>query len=184
MYYAELEKDCDEEIYKVIQKHFDENIYIDNFWLASGYSSGEKDNLRYTFNWNKKRFPDPEGFFEKMEGMGINVIPNMKPGILENHHREVFEENDVFVKTPDKKDDYRGRWWGGEGRFVDFTGEKGRNTWKELLKETLLKKGSKTVWNDNCEYDGIEDRDAFCEFEGMGGTMAELKIIHSKYHWQ
>ena len=61
MYYAELEKDCDEEIYKVIQKHFDENIYIDNFWLASGYSSGEKDNLRYTFNWNKKRFPDPGG---------------------------------------------------------------------------------------------------------------------------
>ena len=35
------------------------------------------------------------------------------------------------------------------------------------------------MWNDNCEYDGIEDRDAFCEFEGMGGTMAELKIIHS-----
>ena len=42
MYYAELEKDCDEEIYKVIQKHFDENIYIDNFWLASGYSSERK----------------------------------------------------------------------------------------------------------------------------------------------
>lgn len=42
-----------------------------------------------------------------------------------------------------------------------------------------MKKGSKTVWNDNCEYDGIEDRNAFCEFEGMGGTMAELKIIHS-----
>ena len=42
-----------------------------------------------------------------------------------------------------------------------------------------VEKGSKTVWNDNCEYDGIEDRNAFCEFEGMGGTMAELKIIHS-----
>lgn len=180
MYYAELEQDCDQEIYKVIQKHFDEDIYIDNFWLASGYSSGEKDNLRYTFNWNKKRFPDPEGFFAKMNQMGINVIPNMKPGILANHpYRDVFEKNGAFVKTPDGKDDYIGRWWGGAGRFVDFTGPAGRNTWKELLKENLLAKGTKTVWNDNCEYDGIEDRNALCDFEGAKGTMAQLKIIQS-----
>jgi alpha-glucosidase len=180
MYYAELEKDCDKEIYKVIQKHFDEKIYIDNFWLASGYSSGEEDNLRYIFNWNRKRFPDPEGFFEKMSSMGINVIPNMKPGILKNHpYMELFKKNDVFVKTPDGNEDYIGRWWGGYGRFIDFTGSKGRNTWKELLKQTLLSKGSKTVWNDNCEYDGIEDRNALCDCDGRNGTMAELKIIHS-----
>lgn len=180
MYYAELEKDCDKEIYKVIQKHLDEKIYIDNFWLASGYSSGEEDNLRYIFNWNRKRFPDPEGFFEKMSGMGINVIPNMKPGILKNHpYMDLFKKNDVFVKTPDASDDYIGRWWGGYGRFIDFTGEKGRNTWKELLKQTLLGKGSKTVWNDNCEYDGVEDRNAVCDCDGRKGTMAELKIIHS-----
>lgn len=180
MYYAELEKDCDQEIYKVIRKHFDEDIYIDNFWLASGYSSGEEDNLRYTFNWNKKRFPDPEGFFETMNGMGINVIPNLKPGVLANHpYREYYEKNDAFVKTPDGSQDYVGRWWGGAGRFVDFTSPQGRNAWKELLKETILKKGTKTVWNDNCEYDGIEDRNARCCFEGQGGTMAQLKIIHS-----
>lgn len=181
MYYAELEQNCDEEIYKVIQKHFDEKIYIDNFWLASGYSSGEEDNLRYVFNWNKKRFPDPEGFFEKMEQeMGINVIPNMKPGILKNHpYRKVFEQYDAFVKTPDKAEDYVGRWWGGEGRFVDFTKKAGRDAWKELLKKNLMAKGMRTVWNDNCEYDGVEDRNAYCDHEGMGGTMAELKIIQS-----
>lgn len=180
MYYAELEKDCDKEIYKVIQKHFDEKIYIDNFWLASGYSSGEEDNLRYIFNWNTKRFPNPEGFFEKMSGMGINVIPNMKPGILKNHpYMDVFKKNDVFVKTPDGSEDYIGRWWGGYGRFVDFTGAKGRDTWKELLKETLLRKGSMTVWNDNCEFDGVEDRNALCDCDGRKKTMAEMKIIHS-----
>ena len=41
-YYAELEKNCDKEIYQVINKHLSEDIYIDNFWLASGYSAGEK----------------------------------------------------------------------------------------------------------------------------------------------
>ena len=180
MYYAELEKNCDEEIYKVIDKHRQEDIYIDNFWLASGYTSGEEDGLRYTFNWNKKRFPDPEGFFAKMNAMGINVIPNLKPGVLKNHpYADYYKEKDVFIKTADGKDDYYGRWWGGEGRFIDFTDPAGREAWKALLEENVLRKGTKTVWNDNCEMDGIEDREAQCDFEGGKGTMAELKIIHS-----
>lgn len=180
MYYAELEENCDEEIYKVIDKHFQEDILIDNFWLASGYSSGEEDNLRYTFNWNYKRFPDPKKFFEVMNGKGINVIPNLKPGVLKNHpYAKYYEDRNAFIKTPDGSDDYYGRWWGGEGRFIDFTGPAGRNAWKELLKSNILAMGTKTVWNDNCEMDGIEDRDAQCDFEGETGTMAELKIIHS-----
>lgn len=39
--------------------------------------------------------------------------------------------------------------------------------------------GTKTVWNDNCEMDGVEDRNAQCDYEGQKGTMAELKILHS-----
>ena len=180
MYYAELEQDCDEEIYKVIDKHRREEILIDNFWLASGYTSGEEDNLRYVFNWNRRRFPDPAGFFARMNEMGINVIPNLKPGILKNHpYMAEFEKNDVFIKTPDGSGDYYGRWWGGEGRFFDFTGEKGRETWKHFLKKNVLELGVKTVWNDNCEMDGVEDRSAQCDFEGAHGTMAELKILHS-----
>lgn len=180
MYYAELEKDCDKEIYEVIKKHFDEKMYIDNFKLASGYSSGEEDNLRYIFNWNKKRFPNPDEFMEKMNEMGLNVIPNLKPGILAKHpYKKEFEENDVFIKNPDGEGDYNGRWWGGVGRFVDFTKPSGRETWKNLLKENILSKGTITVWNDNCEYDGIEDRNAVCDFDGKPSTMAELKIMHS-----
>lgn len=180
MYYAELDKDCDKEIYKVIQKYFDENIYIDNFWLASGYSSGEEDNLRYVFNWNNFRFPDPELFLNKMNDMGINVIPNLKPGILLDHpYMDYFEENDVFIKENDKNSDYIGRWWGGPGKFFDFTSTNGRNIWKEMLKSKILSKGVKTVWNDNCELDGIEDRSAVCEADGRISNMAELKIIHS-----
>lgn len=180
MYYAELEENCDQEIYRVIDKHEKEEILIDNFWLASGYTSGEQDNLRYVFNWNKKRFPDPEGFFREMHARGINVIPNLKPGILKRHpYKELFEERDVFIKTPDGREDYYGRWWGGTGRFFDFTGEAGRSTWKQLLIDNVLKMGAKTVWNDNCEMDGVEDREAQCDFEGHKGTMAELKILHS-----
>ena len=180
MYYAELEKDCDQEIYKVIDKHEREEIPIDNFWLASGYTSGEEDNRRYVFNWNYRRFPDPKSFFAEMNRRGINVIPNLKPGILRNHpYRSYFEENDVFIKTPDGSSDYEGSWWGGPGRFVDFTNPRAREAWKTLLKKQVLEMGTKTVWNDNCEMDGVEDRNAQCDYEGQKGTMAELKILHS-----
>ena len=145
MYYAELEKDCDQEIYQVIDKHLKEKIYIDNFWLASGYSSGENDGLRYTFNWNKKRFPNPEQFFANMNSKGINVICNLKPGVLKNHpYAGFYQERNAFIKTSDGTNDYYGRWWGGEGRFIDFTGHAGRDAWRVLLEENILKKGTKT----------------------------------------
>lgn len=180
MYYTELDKDCDQEIYRVIDKYEKEDLPIDNFWLASGYSSGEEDNLRYTFNWNHRRFPDPRAFFAKMESRGINVICNLKPGVLKNHpYADFYEKRHAFIQNPDGNGDYYGRWWGGEGRFIDFTGKAGREAWKELLEKTILDMGEKTVWNDNCEMDGVEDRAARCDFEGAGGTMAELKIIHS-----
>ena len=59
------------------------------------------------FNWNYKRFPEPEKFFENMNARGINVIPNLKPGILKHHpYIDLFEKNDVFIKTPDGKAPY------------------------------------------------------------------------------
>jgi len=180
MYYAELEEKNDEEIYKVIEKHFDEEMHIDNFKLASGYSAGEEENFRYTFNWNKKRFPNPVKFFETMNEKGVNVIPNLKPGILAEHpYMDEFDANQVFVKTNDEANDYIGRWWGGEGKFVDFTNPKGRQVWKELLKETILRKGTISIWNDNCEYDGIEDKTAICDYDGKKGEIKFLKPLQS-----
>src|SRR5699024_12757654 len=83
---------------------------------------------RYVFNGNRRRFPDPKWFFDKMNEMGINVIPNLKPGILKNHpYMPLFEQNSVFIKNPDGQGDYYGRWWGGEGRFFDFTSPAARS---------------------------------------------------------
>ena len=190
MYYAELERNCDEEIYRVIKQHDAAKINIDNFWLASGYSAGEKDRLRYTFNWNYQRFPEPQEFFKRLNKQGINVIPNLKPGVLQHHpYLGYYYEQDALVKLPAAEEAaavaagespyYVGRWWGGPGNFVDFTGPKGRQAWTKLLQEKILGYGATTVWNDNCEYDGVEDRNAQVAAEGLGGTMAEYKIIQS-----
>ncbi|WP_418606018.1 ROK family protein [Georgenia sp. SUBG003] len=59
-----------------------------------------------------------------------------------------------------------GTWWGGPGRFVDFTRPAAREAWKRWLTEAVLDKGTTSVWNDNCEYDGIIDKDSRCDFDG------------------
>lgn len=180
MYYTELDRDCDKKILDVIDQYIEKEIWVDNFQLASGYSSGEKDDLRYVFNWNKNRFPEPLNFIQEMLSRGINVIPNLKPGILKEHpYMDVFVKHNAFIKTFDGKEDYIGRWWGGPGKFLDFTNPGGRAAWKELLKKTILEKGITTVWNDNCEYDGIDDRNALCCFEGKGANMAQLKSVQA-----
>lgn len=36
-----------------------------------------------------------------------------------------------------------------------------------------------SVWNDNCEYDSLMDKDCRCNFDGKGGTIGQLKPLMS-----
>lgn len=180
MYYGELDENCDRAIYEILDQFEEEGIGVDNFGIPSGYCTGEEDRLRYTFTWNRKRFPEPETFVQTLLDRGINVIPNTKPGILLKHPRmEKFLAEDPFVKEATGEEDYVGRWWGGPGKFVDFTNPAGRKIWSDMLEDALLDYGVHAVWNDNCEYDGVEDREAKCDKEGLGGDMAELKAVQA-----
>ncbi len=48
-----------------------------------------------------------------------------------------------------------------------------------MLKENVLEYGTSSVWNDNCEYDSMVDKDCRCHFEGKGGTIGQLKSVMS-----
>lgn len=180
MYYGELEKDCDRVILNVLDELAAQGIPADTFGLPSGYATGAEDRLRYVFTWNRKRFPDPRAFFAELAKRGIDPLPNTKPGILPKHPAlGDFEQAGAFVRTAEGDADYVGRWWGGPGKFVDFTKPAARDVWQKLLTESLLDFGVHSVWNDNCEYDGVEDRLARCCKEGLGGDMRELKPIQA-----
>ena len=72
-----------------------------------------------------------------------------------------------------------GKWWGGDGAFWDFTKPEGRTAWKKYLTESIIDVGTDSVWNDNCEYDSLMDKDCVCDFDGKGGTIGQLKPIMS-----
>jgi alpha-glucosidase len=182
MYYPELPENCDEAILDFIDTTRDYEIPVDGFHLSSGYTQQETEEglKRCVFTWNDQRFPDPEGFFKAMEDRGIVVSPNVKPGILLVHPKmQDFKDNGVFVKQADNDGPQTGTWWGGKGHFVDFTNPDARRFWKQELTSSVLEKGTWSVWNDNCEYESVVDKDATCDFDGEGGTIGQLKAVMS-----
>ena len=182
MYYPELESDCDDAIIEFIDTTKEEGIPVDGFQLSSGYTSHETTEglKRCVFTWNLKRFKNPKDFFAQMTKRGINVSPNVKPGVLLSHpNLEEMKKKDIFVKDSEKDEPGIGTWWGGKGVFVDYTKPQARKVWKEMLKTNVLEMGTSSVWNDNCEYDSMVDKDCRCDFDGKGGTIGQLKSVMS-----
>ena len=182
MYYPELEADCDDAITEFIDTTKEEDIPVDGFQLSSGYTSQDTDQgvKRCVFTWNEKRFKNPRDFFAQMKKRGITVSPNVKPGILLSHpNLEQMKAKDICGKYIQSDEPGIGTWWGGKGVFADFTKPVTRSVWKELLKENVLEMGTCSVWNDNCEYDSMVDKDCRCDFEGKGGTIGQLKSVMS-----
>ena len=182
MYYPELDENCDDAILDFIDTTKEEKIPVDGFQLSSGYCTVETDKgiKRCVFTWNKKRFKDPREFFAQMEKRGVTVSPNVKPGILLIHPRlDEMKAKGMFIKASGSDEPGIGTWWGGKGVFADFTNPSTRTYWKEMLKENVLEYGTSSVWNDNCEYDSLVDKDCRCDFEGKGGTIGQLKSVMS-----
>ena len=182
MYYPELDNDCDDAILDFIDTTREEKIPVDGFQLSSGYCTVEthKGIKRCVFTWNKKRFKDPREFFAQMEKRGVTVSPNVKPGILLIHPKlDEMKAKGMFIKASGSDEPGIGTWWGGKGVFADFTNPSTRTYWKEMLKENVLEYGTSSVWNDNCEYDSLVDKDCRCDFEGKGGTIGQLKSVMS-----
>ncbi len=199
MYYAELPRDCDEFLLKFVDTVHQEDIPIDGFHLSSGYTT--VDGKRCVFCWNRDRFRNPAGYFEAMADAGAPNVPNVKPGVLLTHPEFAeFEKAGVFVKESgsgagsggdcaesagaaktqgaDGSEGIAiGKWWGGDGAYWDFTNPAARELWKKLLTERLVGLGADSIWNDNCEYDGILDGDAAVSFDGKGGRIGALKPI-------
>ncbi len=182
MYYPELPKDSDDAVLEFIDTTREEDIPADGFQLSSGYCAVETEEgiKRCSFTWNYDRFKNPADWFAQMKKRGIVVSPNIKPGMLLVHPLlHEMEEKGMFVKDSREDKPGVGTWWGGKGYFVDFTREENRKSWKEYVTNALLQYGCESIWNDNCEYDSMVDKDCRVSFEGKGGTIGNLKPVMS-----
>lgn len=62
---------------------------------------------------------------------------------------------------------------------MGFYQPQARALWKKYLTDAIIDVGTDSVWNDNCEYDSLMDKDCRCNFDGKGGTIGQLKPLMS-----
>lgn len=180
MYYPELPKDADDAVIDFIDALHDEQFPVDGFQLSSGFCNIETEEglKRCVFNWNNDRFKNPSEFFRRMQQRGVPVSPNIKPGfLLVNPKTKEMAQADMFIKDSASEEPSPARWWGGPGYMVDFTNPAARNEWKKRLTDYMLVHGTSAIWNDNCEYDSLPDKDARCDFDGAGATVNQLRVV-------
>lgn len=130
-------------------------IPCEGVYLSSGYYRNG-DGFRHTFEWNRKKFPDPQKFIGEVRNRGYHVSCNVKPGILTNHPRfDRFAESGTLLRD-EQGSTYTEYYWGGDAGLWDFGSAKGEAEWRRNLREQLLDLGVDGIWNDNNEYE-IED---------------------------
>lgn len=160
-----------ERMERFIDRCGSERIPVSAFHFGSGYTSiGPR---RYVFNWNRAKFPDPEGLMRRFHDAGMHVVANLKPCLLDDHPRYA----EALVAGAFVADAAGGpaisQFWDGEGAHLDFTNPAGVAWWQRGLRGQVLATGIDVAWNDNNEY-GFGDDDAVCE--GFG-TPVPLDLV-------
>lgn len=132
------------EVLSVAGKFREKNIPADVMVLDIHHMDAYK-----IFSWDKEKFPDPDEMIAKLKEMGFEVTVICDPGIKIEKDYEPYDtglEQQVFIKYPDESL-YEGEVWPGWCHFPDFTKEKTRLWWQELMK-SYTEIGVKGFWND------------------------------------
>jgi alpha-glucosidase len=174
---------------QLCQQH---DIPCDLFHLSSGYTTSD-EGLRYVFNWNRQRVPEPEQMVQSFHDAGIRLAPNIKPYLLTTHPQyEKVKALGGLMTDPDTGEPALSRFWSGgafenaEGAYVDFTSQAGFAWWRGQAQDVLLAIGIDGLWNDNNEFE-LWDDDALCQgfgqpFRlGLGRAIQTLLMARSSY---
>jgi len=147
--------DAEEKVLAYFDRVEKEKIPCEGMYFSSGYSKAGNGE-RYTFVWNRQKFPEPRKFLESLRARGYRICCNVKPGILSTHpwYAEIADRG-AFI--PDAAGEpYISYYWGNSASFVDFAHEAGISWWKDALTKNIIDQGVSGVWNDNNEFE-LED---------------------------
>ena len=154
--------DAQKRLNEFIVRCDEHDILCDSFHLSSGYTSiGAK---RYVFNWDRAKFPDPQGFVQNYLDHGIRLCPNIKPCLLRDHPRFAeAEAKGLLIRDEDGKPTMV-QFWDEVGAYLDFTNPDTVDWWKKAVVESLLKYGVAATWNDNNEFEVWNIEARICGF--------------------
>ncbi|KAF5753750.1 putative alpha-glucosidase [Helianthus annuus] len=172
--------DSDTRVREIAKTFRDKGIPCDVIWMDIDYMDGFR-----CFTFDKETFPNPKSLANDLHAAGFKAIWMLDPGIKHEKGYFVYEsgsEKDIWVQTADRKP-FVGDVWPGPCVFPDFTQEKARTWWANLVKD-FISNGVDGIWNDMNEP---------AVFKSITKTMPESNIHrgdtelgghqnHSHYH--
>ncbi len=170
MEYTDAE-DADARLRGFLSQCEENGIQAGGFYLSSGYT--QLGDHRCVFHWNTDRIPSPEALAAHFDAHGVKLIPNVKPAFLTDHpFYETIAENGWFLHYEDGTP-ARFPFWGGMASYLDFTNPDAYAFWKDCVKNQLVEKGYRHIWNDNNEY-GVQDESVLAD--GFGTPVPACRI--------
>lgn len=162
--------DAQQQMNTFLAKCAEHDILCQSFHLSSGYTSIGFN--RYVFNWNREKFPDPEGFVRHYANHGVRLAPNIKPAMLTDHPLYEHCAREGFFIKDEAGEPAQFHFWGAHGAHIDFTNPRAVLWWKARVTEALLDLGMAATWNDNNE---CEVRDATATAAFFGDTRPAIE---------
>ena len=177
MAYADAEN-AQERMQVFLERLDDEDIPCDSFQMSSGYTAIE--GKRYVFHWNTDRFPNVETMTGSYADVGVHLIANIKPVLLDDHplYGEA-KDGGLFIRDSETGAPEHSPFWDGNGSHLDFTNPETVSWWQQNLHEKLFAKGIPHTWNDNNEYE-VWDDEAVCAGFGSPIPVNLIRPLHSQ----
>ncbi|KAK9052894.1 hypothetical protein SSX86_029524 [Deinandra increscens subsp. villosa] len=136
--------DSDLRVREIAKTFRDKGIPCDVIWMDIDYMDGFR-----CFTFDQETFPNPKSLADDLHGAGFKAIWMLDPGIKHEKGYFVYDsgsEKDIWVQTADGKP-FVGEVWPGPCVFPDFTQEKARSWWANLVKD-FVSNGVDGIWND------------------------------------
>ncbi len=135
------------------------------------------------FTWDRKRFPDPKSFIDKLHGMGIRVVTIIDPGVKASPTYPVFKSgiDGNYFCVRRNGDLFTSHVWPGLCAFPDFARDDVRDWWGSLVAD-FVKDGVDGVWLDMNEPAGFDYKDHTVSDEDLMHVVDGKQVPHVKVH--
>ncbi|GJP34984.1 hypothetical protein CLOM_g19456 [Closterium sp. NIES-68] len=130
-----------EEVAKAFRE---KKIPCDVMWMDIDYMDGYK-----SFTFDPANFPEPLKLARWLNEAGFKAIWMLDPGIKEEQGYAPLESGDgadVWILNADGKP-FVGDVWPGPCKFPDYTMQRAREWWRDLVAE-FAREGVDGIWND------------------------------------
>eukprot|EP00850_Spirogloea_muscicola_P006800 SM000033S12321 [mRNA] locus=s33:142660:151351:+ [translate_table: standard] len=131
-------------VLEVAREFRERRIPCDVIWMDIDYMDGFR-----CFTFDPKKFPDPEGLAADLHAQGFKAVWMIDPGIARDEGYSVFRqgtEQDVWVQRANGQP-FVGNVWPGPCVFPDYTAERVRKWWADLICK-FSSRGVDGIWND------------------------------------